>query len=124
MNWAWGIRGFVDRMMGGAGVRRGRRDPDYLEVGDALDFWRVETVEHERLLRLRAEMRLPGRAWLQFEVTPYEKNRVLLSQTVFFEPRGLLGRLYWYCLFPLHALIFRGLFDRLAEEASRPKINH
>lgn len=122
MNWAWELRGFVDRVIGGVGLRRGRRDPDKLRVGDALDFWRVETVEPERLLRLRAEMRLPGIAWLQFQVQPLEEGESLLSQTAFFAPRGLMGWLYWYGLYPVHGLMFSGLIDRIARRAIALKL--
>jgi uncharacterized protein YbjT (DUF2867 family) len=117
MNWAWEMRGFIDRMMGGVGLRRGRRDADELRVGDALDFWRVEAVESGRLLRLRAEMKVPGKAWLQLQVTPREEEQALLSQTAFFAPKGLMGWLYWYALYPLHGLIFSGLIDQIARRA-------
>lgn len=117
MNWAWEIRGFMDRLIGGVGLRRGRRDPDELRVGDALDFWRVEAIEEDRLLRLRAEMKVPGKAWLQFQVTPRDAELTLLSQTAFFAPKGLMGWLYWYALYPLHALIFSGLVDQIAQRA-------
>ena len=117
MNWVWELRGFIDRIIGGVGLRRGRRDPDELRVGDALDFWRVEAVEPERLLRLRAEMKVPGKAWLQFQVALREEGQTLLSQTAFFAPKGLLGWLYWYALYPLHGLIFSGLIDRVAQRA-------
>ena len=123
VNWAWRIRGFVDRMFGGVGFRRGRRDPDELQVGDALDFWRVETLEPGQLLRLRSEMKTPGIAWLQWQVTPREKKSVLLLQTSYFAPKGLLGWLYWYAAYPLHKLIFRKLIDQIATLAinSKPK---
>jgi uncharacterized protein YbjT (DUF2867 family) len=123
MNWAWEIRGFVDRLIGGVGLRRGRRDPDDLRVGDALDFWRVEAVEPGHSLRLRAEMKVPGKAWLQFRATPRGAGQTLLSQTAYFAPKGLFGWLYWYGLYPVHALIFSGLIDqvaRRARERSRP----
>jgi uncharacterized protein YbjT (DUF2867 family) len=119
MNWAWEIRGFIDRMLGGVGLRRGRRDPDELRVGDALDFWRVEAVEPDKLLRLRAEMKVPGRAWLQFQVTPREDGQTLLGQTAFFAPKGLLGWLYWYALYPIHKVIFSGFIDQIAQRARR-----
>jgi uncharacterized protein YbjT (DUF2867 family) len=117
MNWAWEIRGFIDKMIGGVGLRRGRRDPDELRVGDALDFWRVEVVEPDRRLLLRAEMKVPGKAWLQFQVTPQEDGQTLLSQTAFFAPKGLFGWVYWYALYPVHRLIFSGLIDRIGERS-------
>ncbi len=119
LNWAWELRGLMDRVIGGVGLRRGRRDPDNLRVGDALDFWRVEAVDPGHLLRLRAEMKVPGKAWLQFEVTPRGSNQTLLSQTAFFAPKGLFGWLYWYGLYPLHALIFSGLIDQIVRRAAR-----
>ena len=117
MNWAWEIRGFMDRLVGGVGLRRGRRDPDELRPGDALDFWRVEAIEPDHLLRLRAEMKVPGKAWLQFKVTDQD-GQSNLSQTAFFAPKGLSGWLYWYALYPLHSLIFSGLIDQLARRAT------
>jgi uncharacterized protein YbjT (DUF2867 family)/uncharacterized protein YndB with AHSA1/START domain len=119
MTRAWQARGFLDRLLGGVGLRRGRRDPDDLRVGDALDFWRVEAVEPGRLLRLRAEMKVPGKAWLQFEAAPQEGGGTRLVQTAFFAPRGLPGWLYWYSLYPVHALIFSGLVQRVAAAAER-----
>jgi len=124
MNWAWMIRGFMDRLVGGVGLRRGRRDPDEVRVGDALDFWRVEAVEPDRLLRLRAEMKVPGKAWLQFETTPHNGNQTRLSQIAFFAPRGLLGWLYWYALYPIHGLIFSGLIERIAQRARAPRVRN
>jgi uncharacterized protein YbjT (DUF2867 family) len=121
VNWAWRIRGFLDRMFGGVGFRRGRRDPDELQVGDVLDFWRVETLEPGQLLRLRAEMKMPGIAWLQWQVTPREKKKALLLQTSFFAPKGLLGWLYWYASYPLHRLIFSKLIDQIATQAISSK---
>jgi uncharacterized protein YbjT (DUF2867 family) len=112
----WRLRGMVDRVVGGVGMRLGRRDPVHLRTGDALDFWRVEVVRRPELLRLRAEMRLPGRAWLQFEVLPRqdEPGSSRLVQTAFFEPRGLAGLAYWYALYPLHGPIFRAMLRRIA----------
>jgi uncharacterized protein YbjT (DUF2867 family) len=117
MDWAWQVRGMVDRVLGGVGMRRGRRDPEDLRPGDALDFWRVEAVEPGRLVRLRAEMRVPGRAWLEFQAQLQDGGGTLLVQTAFFEPKGLSGLLYWYALYPIHALIFRGMIRRVAEAA-------
>lgn len=117
MNWLWTLRGFLDRMMGGVGLRRGRRDPSELRVGDALDFWRVEVVEPDRLLRLRAEMKVPGKAWLQFQVVAGDGGNSVLTQTAFFAPKGLGGWLYWYAIYPLHGLIFNGLIDEICRRA-------
>ncbi|MEJ7754520.1 MAG: SDR family oxidoreductase [Candidatus Limnocylindrales bacterium] len=114
----WRIRGLVDRAAGGVGMRLGRRDPDRLRVGDALDFWRVEEVRRPELLRLRNEMRMPGRAWLQYEVVETAAGSSLV-QTAYFEPKGLLGLAYWYALYPVHGLIFRGIVRVLAERATR-----
>jgi len=116
-DWAWRVRGAMDRMIGGVGMRRGRRDPDILRVGDALDFWRVEAVEPDHLLRLRAEMKVPGDAWLQFEATPSEDSKTRLTQTAYFASRGLIGLLYWYVLYPIHGVIFSGMIRELSEEA-------
>ncbi|HZI99164.1 MAG TPA: DUF2867 domain-containing protein, partial [Gemmatimonadaceae bacterium] len=109
---------FADRLIGGVGLRRGRRDPERLRVGDALDFWRVEAVEQDRLLRLRAEMKVPGMAWLQFQATARPDGSTLLEQTAFFAPKGLAGILYWYALYPIHRVIFSGLIDRIGKRAA------
>ncbi len=114
----WGVRGWIDKLVGGVGMRRGRRHPDRLWVGDALDFWRVEAVEPDRLLRLRAEMKLPGRAWLEWRVEP-EDGGTRLSQRAMFYPRGLTGRAYWYTLIPFHALIFARMARRIAAAAEQ-----
>lgn len=116
-HWAWEVRGLIDRLAGGPGLRRGRRDPDRLEVGEALDFWRVEELEPGRLLRLRAEMKVPGRAWLQFEAVPDGEGTVLI-QTALFEPHGLLGFLYWYLLYPVHWWIFRSMVRAIVARAA------
>jgi uncharacterized protein YndB with AHSA1/START domain len=117
-NRLWRLRGAVDRLLGGVGFRRGRRHPVHLRVGDAVDFWRVEAVEPGRLLRLRAEMKVPGRAWLQFEAEPLEASGTRLVQTAFFAPRGLLGLVYWYLLYPVHGFIFSRLIRALAQSAA------
>jgi hypothetical protein len=112
----WVFRGFVDLMLGGVGLRRGRRDPDTLVVGDAVDFWRVEEIEPDRRLRLRAEMKLPGRAWLEFEVLP-RGSKSLIRQTAIFDPIGLAGLTYWYILYPMHKLVFAGMLRCIKEAA-------
>lgn len=116
-NILWKLRGALDAAAGGVGLRRGRRHPDRLRVGEAVDFWRVERYEQDRLLRLAAEMRLPGRAWLQFEVTPLDGQRSEIRQTAIFDPAGLGGLLYWYALYPVHALVFDGMLRGIAARA-------
>lgn len=118
LNWAWQLRGALDRMAGGVGMRRGRRHPHDVRVGDALDFWRVEAVEPGVLLRLRAEMKVPGRAWLQFQAHQEADGATLLTQTAFFAPKGLSGWMYWYALYPIHGLVFGGMIARLAARAT------
>jgi len=117
-NGMWRLRGFLDLLVGGVGLRRGRRDPHHLAVGDALDFWRVETFEPDRRLTLAAEMKLPGRAWLQFEVEP-NRGGSLIRQTAIFEPAGLAGLVYWYMLYPAHSWIFSGMLRKIASIAER-----
>lgn len=119
-DWLWRLRGFLDLLAGGVGVRRGRRDPDNLVPGDALDFWRVEAIERSRLLRLAAEMKLPGRAWLQFEVEP-EGEGSIVRQTALFDPVGLVGLVYWYALYPIHQLVFSGMLRGIVTAADRPR---
>ena len=119
-NWTWRFRGMVDRLLGGAGLRRGRRHPDDLRVGDALDFWRVESIEPDRLIRLKAEMKLPGRAWLQYEIRESSNGTTQLEQTAAFIPKGLPGLLYWYGLYPVHAWIFSGLIKAISRRAENP----
>ena len=116
-NWLWRLRGFLDLLVGGVGMRRGRPMPDDLRVGDALDFWRVEAYEPNRLLRLSAEMKLPGRAWLEFEVEPREGGATL-RQTAVFDPVGLVGIAYWYLLYPFHRVIFSRMLDNIARAAT------
>ena len=116
-NRLWRLRGAADRLVGGVGFRRGRRHPVDLRVGDAVDFWRVEAVEVGRLLRLRAEMKVPGRAWLQFQAETLGSTRTRLIQTAFFAPKGLFGLLYWYLLWPVHGFIFSRLIGKLADGA-------
>ena len=118
-NWTWRIRGALDRLLGGVGLRRGRRHPDDLRIGDALDFWRVEDLRDDKLIRLRAEMKLPGRAWLQFRLRPEADGATLLEQTAAFSPKGLAGLAYWYALYPIHAWIFDGLATAIARRTVR-----
>jgi uncharacterized protein YbjT (DUF2867 family) len=114
----WGLRGFLDLLVGGVGLRRGRRDAEELIVGDALDFWRVEAYEPDRRLRLAAEMKLPGRAWLEFEVAPCDGGRSVIHQTAMFDPKGLAGLAYWYGIYPLHRRVFAGMLHGIAAAAT------
>jgi len=118
-NALWRLRGLLDLAVGGPGMRRGRRDPERLVPGDALDFWRVEAWEPGRLLRLAAEMRLPGRAWLQFEVTPADGGS-LIRQTAIFDPVGVWGLVYWYGLWGIHQMVFAGMLREIVQAASWP----
>ncbi len=112
-SWLWRLRGFVDLLFGGVGMRRGRHHPRSLAVGDTVDFWRVEAIEPGRRLRFAAEMKLPGRAWLEFEVEPAGAGSTI-RQTAVFDPLGTAGLLYWYAVYPLHALIFAGMLREIA----------
>ena len=119
-NWLWQLRGFLDLLVGGVGVRRGRRHPSDLIPGDALDFWRVERIIPDQLLLLRAEMKVPGRAWLEFEVTPISEHQTEIRQTAVFDPHGLTGVIYWYSLFALHQIIFSQMLRRIGQAAMHP----
>ena len=112
-DWLWRMRGFIDLLFGGIGVRRGRRDPEWLHVGDTVDWWRVEAIESNQRLRLVAEMRLSGRAWLEFEVTG-DTNSSQIRQTAIFDPVGVTGLAYSYLIYPLHRLIFAGMLRGIA----------
>lgn len=111
--WAWELRGLMDRFVGGVGLRRGRRDPLSLREGEALDFWRVEVIQRPSLLRLRAEMKLPGLAWLEFRVEEKD-GKTLLTQRALYHPRGLFGHLYWWAVFPMHGIVFPSMAKKLA----------
>jgi uncharacterized protein YbjT (DUF2867 family) len=115
---AWAVRGFLDRLVGGVGLRRGRRDPKRLRVGETLDWWRVEEVERGSLLRLRAEMRVPGSAWLELRVEQ-EGPKVFYRQRAVFVPRGLLGHLYWWAVAPFHGFVFGGMRRNISAAAAR-----
>lgn len=117
MDWAWAIRGWLDKLVGGVGLRRGRRHPDEIWTGESLDFWRVEEIEPNRMMRLRAEMKVPGDAWLQFESIPQEDGKTLLRVNAYFDVHGVMGLLYWYSMYPFHKFIFDGLTNRLASRA-------
>lgn len=118
LGWAWHLRGFIDSLFGGVGLRRGRRHPEDLRPGEALDFWRVSHLEPGRELVLHAEMKLPGEAWLSWRADPTDGG-TKLTQTATFVPRGLLGRAYWYALVPFHAVIFGAMAQRIAAAASK-----
>ena len=117
-DWLWTLRGWLDRLIGGPGMARGRRHPERLHTGDTLDCWRVEICEPPRRLRLAAEMKLPGRGWLEFEVVPRDGD-VTIHQTAVFDPRGLGGLAYWYAIWPLHELVFRRMLAGIARHALR-----
>jgi uncharacterized protein YbjT (DUF2867 family) len=112
----WKLRGLMDEFVGGVGLRRGRKSVEYLAVGETLDWWRVEDLEPNRRLRLRAEMIVPGRAWLEFEVRP-EGDGSTVRQTAIFDPKGIFGLAYWYALYPIHKLMFRGMLRQIARRA-------
>ena len=114
----WWARGVLDRIVGGVGLRRGRRDPKLLRIGDGLDFWRVEAIEKEKVLRLYAEMILPGKAWLEFRIEP-EDGKVRITQEATFSPRGLGGQLYWYLVLPLHAFVFPTMLRNIVRSSKR-----
>jgi uncharacterized protein YbjT (DUF2867 family) len=113
--WAWEVRGFIDKIFGGVGLRRGRRDAIHLQVGDALDFWRVEEIERPKLLRLRAEMKMPGLAWLEFLLEKdTNSNGTIVTQTATYAPKGLLGHAYWWSVWPMHGLVFPSMAKNVA----------
>lgn len=114
----WTLRGWIDRALGGVGMSRGRRDPDVCAVGDVIDGWTIDGFNTDRRLRLSSDWKLPGRAWLEYEVTPIDEGRrSQIRQTATFDPRGWLGRAYWYALVPIHAVLFRGMLNAIARRA-------
>ncbi|MBM3770810.1 MAG: SDR family oxidoreductase [Acidimicrobiia bacterium] len=117
--WLWRLRGFIDLLWGGVGMRRGRPEGRELRTGDALDFWRVERYEPSSQLRLAAEMKVPGRAWLEYAIVPRPQGSII-RQAAVFDPMGLAGLLYWYALVPVHALVFRGMLQSIARRAGKP----
>ena len=125
-DWIWDVRGAIDLPFGGAGARRGRRDPEHLVVGDTVDFWRVEEIQPGYMMRLKAEMALPGRAWLQYEVREVPSG-TMIHQTALFDPVGVFGRAYWYAMWPFHQYVFGGTLRSLcrlarAEERAREEM--
>jgi hypothetical protein len=120
VDWLWRLRGIIDRLTGGPGLRRGRRSSDELRLGDAVDFWRVTAIDLPRRLELTAEMRLPGAATLSFDVEPAPGAGTRLIMTARFRPRGLLGIAYWYSVLALHGIVFRGMLKGLARSAGSP----
>lgn len=122
-DWLWHLRGALDLLVGGVGMRRGRPSPDRLRVGDTLDFWRVEAFEPDRQLRLQAEMRVPGRAWLQFDVIE-SGDGSRIRQSALFDPAGWHGKMYWYALIPVHQLVFGGMLRAIARAARRGASPH
>lgn len=123
-NILWKLRGFLDRLVGGIGLRRGRRSATRLRPGDALDFWRVLIADKKnKKLLLHAEMKVPGNAWLQFEISPSENGRHKITQTATFRPKGLFGRLYWYVVLPFHYFIFNGMIDNLISYNKEPEVH-
>jgi hypothetical protein len=120
-DWLWQVRGWMDRLIGGPGLRRGRHDPNTLAYGEALDFWRVTRIEPNQRLELRAEMKLPGEAVLDFEVRPAgsDARRCTLTQTARFKPKGLAGLAYWYAVLPLHGIVFDGMINGIRRAAEQ-----
>jgi hypothetical protein len=112
-NWMWSLRGFMDRILMGVGTNRGRRSESELRINDVIDFWRVEDLVPDNKLLLRAEMKVPGKAWLEFSIIPEGKQRNRLWVHAYFQPRGLPGRLYWYNFLPFHFIIFKDLLKQL-----------
>jgi hypothetical protein len=115
--WLWSLRGVVDQIQGGVGSRRGRRDPTCVLPGDTVDFWRVEELELDRLLRLTAEMSAPGRAWLQFELAPLADGGTRIVQTALWDPVGLSGHIYWFSLWPFHQAMFPAMIRGIARDS-------
>jgi len=118
-NFLWSVRGWIDRLIGGVGLKRGRSRASGIEAGDVIDFWRVDSADAPSAVLLRAEMKLPGEAWLQFNLTRQPGNRTLLRCCAWFQPRGLAGEIYWYGLYPVHALIFSGMLRAIRKHTEQ-----
>ena len=110
----WELRGFLDKMIGGVGLKRGRRDQSKLRIGDSLDFWKVVDIKENERLLLFAQMKLPGKAWLEFKI---KDNKLI--QTAYYYPKGLFGRIYWYCLIPIHHFVFKNMLDNIVKNAKK-----
>jgi uncharacterized protein YbjT (DUF2867 family) len=117
LDWAWVIRGWLDKVVGGVGLRRGRRHPNDIRTGESLDFWRVEELVPNRRMRLQAEMKVPGKAWLEFESEEQEAGQTLLTVSAYFDAHGVLGFLYWYAMWPFHKFIFDGMTSEITKRA-------
>ena len=117
--WAWELRGIMDRFVGGVGLRRGRRDPNHLMEGEALDFWRVEKIDRPHLLRLRAEMKMPGFAWLEFQVSKNAAGKTVLLQRALYHPKGLFGHAYWWAVAPMHGIVFPSMATKMAGPSAK-----
>jgi uncharacterized protein YndB with AHSA1/START domain len=118
-NFLWSVRGWIDGLIGGAGMKRGRPRASGIETGDAIDFWQVERADAPSAVLFRAEMKLPGEAWLQFDLTPQHHGRTLLRCCAWFQPRGLAGEIYWCGLYPVHAMIFSGMLRAIRKHAEQ-----
>jgi hypothetical protein len=118
-NWLWRLRGWIDLLIGGVGMRRGRRDPEDIRVGDTVDWWRVVASEPGRRVDFEAEMKLPGRAWLTFEVSG-DQRCATVRQTAIFDPAGVAGLLYWYFTYPIHQFIFAGMLNGIVKASRQP----
>src|SRR5512146_265038 len=117
-NFLWRLRGGLDRLIGGVGMSRARRDPDHLQVGDVVDFWRVESIKYPWFIGMAAEMKVPGRAWLQFQFNEVPDGTMLRSEALF-KPSGLFGMLYWWALYPVHVFLFTGMLRAITARAER-----
>ncbi len=118
-NWLWHLRGILDRVVGGVGLHRGRRYSREIHIGDPLDFYRVEAFELNKMMRLLTEMKVPGKAWMQFSVFPLEDGTSQLTQVAYFAPKGLFGHIYWYALYPIHSIVFSGLIRAISTRATK-----
>jgi hypothetical protein len=122
-NWLWKLRGTLDKILTGVGTLRGRRHSRFLRINDVVDFWRVEDVTRERRLLLRAEMKLPGWAWLEFSIDANEDGTNTLSVRAYYQPSGFWGKVYWYAVYPFHSLIFQDLIEQIERRSQDSEQN-